>query len=526
MTKAELVEKVSRHYEVQEPDSKLFFETFLRKVHELVDSEKAVTFDGLAEVQITKAVSGSDTIAFSLDSGEKLFFDVPRERKSHLNSLDSYYSLSFGKPVVPMQGTEETEFFISDSMDETGKIIELKVERIIEKAKENNFDQAFNAEDLSDEEIDFSFLNWKSVSVDSETGTEPEVTGEKDVKSEISLPDIKDPNVIPDKTPEAPEKINQTGTSEIIGKKEDLSGVKINEENTVKNETLPVESEFVEVEPVHKSADTKTDKELNEVHAEELEIKEEKSLYKIDDESFVEIDEPEEKIPEAVKSKTPDTVKPGKIQETLPDRIEETNTGDDKAIKEAFSYAAEKWTRLEGYSKRKSRIGLFFSILILAAAAAAGYFSFFLPLKKNTDNTQLNRVTVEETQNFASVIERDYEYPVTYPYQGGMFSGFYNAFKLSGEIPSLVPGTEIPEIREPVPSVRVKGYIYKYDDMYAVQLSSWKSKSIAESETKKYLNAGYNAFIERTSITAGIYYRVRIGGFNSLEEAEAFLNKK
>jgi len=88
----------------------------------------------------------------------------------------------------------------------------------------------------------------------------------------------------------------------------------------------------------------------------------------------------------------------------------------------------------------------------------------------------------------------------------------------------ILPGTV--EIRDPLPATRLKGYIYKYENMFAVQISSWKTRSIAISETQKFLNAGYDAFIEKTELSEkGTYYRVRIGGFSSLKEAEDFLKR-
>ena len=56
-----------------------------------------------------------------------------------------------------------------------------------------------------------------------------------------------------------------------------------------------------------------------------------------------------------------------------------------------------------------------------------------------------------------------------------------------------------------------------------VQVSSWKSKTIALKEVEKYRKAGFNAFAELSEIPGkGNYYRVRVGYFKSLDEAKKF----
>ena len=207
---------------------------------------------------------------------------------------------------------------------------------------------------------------------------------------------------------------------------------------------------------------------------------------------------------------------------------------DESVINEAFKYAEDKKTRIESYRKR-SYGGFIFAALIIIATAGVVYFSYYFTEREIPVIQQTS-----ETRKFKTVIERSFDIPVSYPYQTGMFAGMYNAINddilnpVITEEPSVQQDTEVsgnsnskvPEIRSVVPSNRIKGYIYQYNDRtFAVQVSSWKSRSVAVSETQKYLNKGYDAFIEVTGLSGGTYYRVRVGGFKSLEEAEDFSRK-
>lgn len=61
---------------------------------------------------------------------------------------------------------------------------------------------------------------------------------------------------------------------------------------------------------------------------------------------------------------------------------------------------------------------------------------------------------------------------------------------------------------------------------FCLQISSWKEKWKAEREVNKLKNMGHNAFIVKVNIPGkGIWYRVRIGYFLTLEEAEKYNNK-
>lgn len=61
---------------------------------------------------------------------------------------------------------------------------------------------------------------------------------------------------------------------------------------------------------------------------------------------------------------------------------------------------------------------------------------------------------------------------------------------------------------------------------FCIQVSSWKENQKAEREVNKLKNMGYQAFMVKVNIPGrGIWYRVRIGYFSSLEEAKEFYNK-
>ncbi len=72
-----------------------------------------------------------------------------------------------------------------------------------------------------------------------------------------------------------------------------------------------------------------------------------------------------------------------------------------------------------------------------------------------------------------------------------------------------------------------KNNIYSDSGKYSFQVSSWKSKSKAESEISKLKAQGHNAFIVTAFVSErrGTWYRVRIGYFNSIEETEAYQKK-
>ncbi|QQS34620.1 MAG: SPOR domain-containing protein [Ignavibacteriales bacterium] len=239
--------------------------------------------------------------------------------------------------------------------------------------------------------------------------------------------------------------------------------------------------------------------------------------------------------------------------EEFPDEPEEENEKEaedidpDKyhrdALKEAKNFVSERRNIGLKKEKRNSTLSLLIIIIVLLLITA----SIFIYLKyiKSPERTlhgangggNIAKISLVE------VIERNYELPVTYPYPesrrnslaffDGLDSSIIKSSMILGNnrsdsmIVSSEDSIKIPErslTKSPV--VRIKNNIYKYDINFVVQVASFKSKIIAEGEALKYNRQGRQSYIEEVEIPGrGTWFRLRIGNFASLGEAETFMSK-
>jgi cell division protein FtsN len=68
--------------------------------------------------------------------------------------------------------------------------------------------------------------------------------------------------------------------------------------------------------------------------------------------------------------------------------------------------------------------------------------------------------------------------------------------------------------------------VFKYDRTYAVQVAAFGTKKGAEDGAAKYIKSGYTAFVEEAVVNGKNWYRLRVGGFKTLEEAKQFQKSK
>ena len=77
---------------------------------------------------------------------------------------------------------------------------------------------------------------------------------------------------------------------------------------------------------------------------------------------------------------------------------------------------------------------------------------------------------------------------------------------------------------DPTNEYEIKKNIWTDSNQYVIQVSSWKTRVKAERIERDWRAKGHNSFVQQSYVKkfGRTYYRVRIGYFNSIEEAEAY----
>jgi cell division septation protein DedD len=163
MTKAELVRKLAKRVFVPEEETKIFWETFLHKLASMLKPGDSVKCNDTGyfhylrgksknDANMDLDLSGTDFIElfifsnsekFELKSPDNLIFNISLSNDTEYNRVDDFFSLSVGKPVVPLQGEKDVDFMFPLSSPEMKRLIESKVEKLVsdfEIIRDNNKD--------------------------------------------------------------------------------------------------------------------------------------------------------------------------------------------------------------------------------------------------------------------------------------------------------------------------------------------------------------------------------------------------
>lgn len=660
MTRAELIKKISRKAGIPDSDVKLFFEILLKRLSSMLKIGQAAYLKEFGYFFLLKGKINQsrlnfieenvpdtfiDFILFSLNKDlkssieEGLIFNVPTVDDDDFQIVDTYFSLSIGKPLIPIRGTSSDEFYVPTGGYELRRLIESKVEKLISEAEvlsayESNppqiilTSQAFNSNRISlemtepelklDEEIPDSFLESGEVKkeetlriehvawdfgIDLSKEIEQETILDFQENEKVSEPpefqtQEKESIVAEDVESTVEEIINEdllNITENILNDETEIktnekeSEIEISDENLndevieldiksgsedfsplsmVETESEELNVEDIETEKIQFDFDkveTENERKTSSIFEE---VKPEDISKETDENEFEEVESPlplidfeKQKEKEKLSDKfeiVNEAEAEEKEDESFTNNLKENGNkpagfDEDKELKKVRE-------ELYSYQPKKSRVPLL--IVIFGSIVIIGMLYFYITQIKNVVTKKSESIAVLKTDK-ANVIERDFSVPVSYPYpkketdeitqviKKDSESVETNTLQLSSQNQindkAVLNKTEIKEkaqqknltetktliqqketeITKPVESYeRVAPNIFKYKDSYVVQVAAFRSNSIAENEAAKFRNKGYNAFVEKAEIQGmGIWFRVRVGNFPTLREAQEFQSR-
>lgn len=162
MTKAELIFNISQRAGIPETEAQVFFESFLKKVAANINAGGAVRVDNLGMFIIKEGVSESikarrkeskieheisELVIFEPEKpddgdssdmtkeNDSLVFNLPNLKGEPKSNIDSYFSISFDKPVVNRSTAADIEGYYPMSRNEQKRILESKAEKLFSEVK-------------------------------------------------------------------------------------------------------------------------------------------------------------------------------------------------------------------------------------------------------------------------------------------------------------------------------------------------------------------------------------------------------
>ena len=635
MTTIELINITAKKADIRESDAKFFFELFIKRLSDKMKPGESVKFSdvGFFHLRTAKKNEGSKednkagsekvknyVILFSekLEQMDDLehnnIFNIHDIPEGEHDEIDSYFSLSVGKPVLPVEGIPDGEQIKYQTVMERRKTLLAKAEQLVsitEKLEEvtGKEEIVFEKSLLSKSKIEFlkaDPLTDETPFTGEDTFQSDEDLRNRELKFDENIPNQiengKSPEPQKGAKPEADmdkstaEKLTWNFGRDVFDKKvdykreesEDIPAEKEQdeeEEPVEEIETEKLSEEIIEPKEDEPETSPDIDEEIDtdgtdfsveqEEKQGEAEIELDEKLKSIIDD-YITKDEPEkfgayERVKSFVsnvkKDKTIDENEQEKIEETgEPElaEIEEETTEEgflevqsksteyqlddkkEKTRKEKELVQSKKSSREDKYLyKRRKRnfvpfLVAFFAIVFVVAVVYL-YLESDTIFKSEEVEEDVLQIVRPATVN---VIEREYIFPVTYPYSISEtkeeISGINLALFSDKEIvikppvPKQVTDTKEEEttiVKEDEQSSieeslgLVSKNVYKYKDYYIVQVASFKSYSIAEEEAKVYKEMGYNAFVEIAEISGGTWFRLRVGDFTTREKANSFANK-
>jgi hypothetical protein len=583
MTKAEVIRKLAKRAGVSHLNAKIFFEIFLRKLSLQLNPGETIKINNYGYFQMRTGkiskISADDTesvladvIIFSpgIKQGsleENLIFNIPNKKEDEYNLVDAYFSLSFGKPVIPLKDTNIDEYFVPPSGNELKRLFDTKVDKILKEVelvgnlRNGNEILLINPDSISPAQIEIiwgseisgfdSFATSEDIKVNDTTveaddnswDIQPEVI--KEIK-EAALLDTENEDSSSIQS-EFPENISwDFGDREVDG--DIKSRIHIQDESFTEQEEP---SNFRRIRSV--SDKFYYGKEVN-IHDQQedntagihghIDSSEDSDLLQsindeINEEGFAEV--------KGILNKNDNKLFNDKVQDdeleysniNINHEVEPDNDSSNKDIQISS-------TLVNNYEKKRG-VGIYiaFISLFIIGGSILVYFRYL----SGNGNVKHNKVDVISRDRTVSgnIINRKYDIPINYTNQrdpslkSALDPVDRNAFDINidkvdeksnlddtalSRFKTTEPKEFIESNQEKVKSVPIKGkeFIYKSGNKYIVQVSSWSSFKNASKHAAIFKEKGYQPEIVKVKLDKGIWYRVRIGYFNTEAEAVKFYN--
>ncbi len=186
-----------------------------------------------------------------------------------------------------------------------------------------------------------------------------------------------------------------------------------------------------------------------------------------------------------------------------------------------------------GYRGRENYFNKTFIILFISFVIFSGLIIYLiLPNKSTKSNDALSSINLDTVKNSERIIAALPDEEIKFP-EGDDFPRVPVLPSQKTDNDKITSQTSTTEFsneslyRSILNDTRIYKTIYSDGRSFSVQVSSWRNKSKAEEEVKRLRKEGYDAFIVIANLPekGGIWYRVRIGKFESLEEAKEFSSK-
>jgi cell division septation protein DedD len=591
MTKSELILKFSKIHSVDQTDSKVFFEILLKKISNNLGVGQTISIPDFGCFHRIKGKIKKPSVGYSSDeiseeiidlllySEEKklgqseakgFVFNIPFIDDEDYHLVDSYFSLSIGKPLIPLRGTIHYDEYIPTSDYEYKKLLESKIENV-----------------LKDSVIDFSDEEFPTLVIDATAYTTSEIKLERveeDLEEILSDTEQESPSTKESETVSGVKNIAWDFGEYFSGKISAESIIELTNEKIADSDSAIIKTENLQDSTAKEDTDIEEildellDRETESSSAEEsvvnldnLKTDPEKLLDELDEyeevkfessENYFDNDQSDEEFWKSA-SKLFETYDPREIrhedgniftevkstsinldEKTVADvkaklTKDETEILDSEVVKKTEEIQQEE----KSISSKKWVYAVLSLIIILASLGTYWYTQIYIKNKNLSINNDLKL-----NSNYANIINRDFSIPVSYPYDTK--ESVNDSIKAEAEIrqePATQTETFVSENKtesqkSAVTQIKTEGLseknipterpvnmgnnIYRYGNIYFVQVASFKSNSIAENEAGKYRNKGYNSFVEQTEIPGrGIWYRIKVGNFSSLDEANNFIEK-